>query len=39
MECVDQVIGQMLRTGEIDMAESVTPDDVNAFLDKVAWEI
>jgi hypothetical protein len=27
----------MLRTAEFDMAESVTPDDVNVFLDNAAW--
>jgi hypothetical protein len=30
---VHQVLGQMLRTAEIDMADSVTPDDVDVFLD------
>jgi hypothetical protein len=34
-----QVLGQMLRTAEIDMAESVTPDDVDVFLDNTAWAI
>jgi hypothetical protein len=29
----------MLRTAELDMADSVTPNDVNVFLDKVAWAI
>jgi hypothetical protein len=29
----------MLRTAEIDMANSVTPDDVDVFLDNVAWAI
>ncbi len=29
----------MLRTVEIDMAKSVTPDDVNVFLDNAAWAI
>jgi hypothetical protein len=29
----------MLCTAEIDMAVSVTPDDVDVFLDNVAWEI
>jgi hypothetical protein len=37
LEHVHQVIGQMLRTAEIDMAESATPNDVNVFLDNVAW--
>jgi hypothetical protein len=39
LEHVHQVLGQMLRTAEIDTAESVTPDDVNDFLDNVAWAI
>jgi len=34
-----QVIGQMLRTAEIDMAKSVVPDDVDVFLDNAAWAI
>jgi hypothetical protein len=29
----------MLRTAELDMANSVTPDDVNVFLDNTAWAI
>jgi hypothetical protein len=29
----------MLRTAELDMADSVTPDDINVFLDNVAWTI
>ena len=29
----------MLRTAELDMADSVTPDDVNVFLDNAAWAI
>jgi hypothetical protein len=36
---VHQVLGQMLCTAELDMANSVTPDDVNAFLDNAAWAI
>ncbi len=39
LECVHQVLGQMLCTAEIDMADSVTPDDVNVFLDNAAWAI
>ncbi len=34
-----QVLGQMLHTAEIDMAKSVTPDDVNVLLDNAAWAI
>jgi hypothetical protein len=29
----------MLCRAEIDVAESVTPNDVNAFLDYMAWAI
>jgi hypothetical protein len=29
----------MLCTDELDMAESVTPDDVNVILDNAAWAI
>jgi hypothetical protein len=29
----------MLRTAELDMANSVTPNDVDVFLDNAAWEI
>ncbi len=38
-ERVHQVLGQMLRTAELDMADSVTPDDVDVFLDNAAWAI
>jgi hypothetical protein len=39
LERIHQVLGQMLRTAELYMANSVTPDDVNVFLDNVAWAI
>jgi hypothetical protein len=39
LEHVHQVLGQMLCTAELDMADSVTPDDVNVFLDNTAWAI
>jgi hypothetical protein len=29
----------MLRTAELDMANSVTPNDVDVFLDNAAWAI
>jgi hypothetical protein len=29
----------MLRTAEINMADSVTPDEVDVFLDNAAWAI
>ena len=39
MECVHQVIGQMLHTADIDMPKSVTPNDVDVFLGNAAWVI
>ncbi len=39
MERVHQVLGQMLCTAELDMVDSVTPDDVDVFLDNAAWAI
>jgi hypothetical protein len=39
LERLHQVLGQMLRTSELDMAETITPDDNNVFLDNAAWAI
>jgi hypothetical protein len=39
LERVHQVQGQMLHTAELDMANSVTPDDVDVILDNAAWAI
>jgi hypothetical protein len=39
LERVHQVLGQMLRTLELDMADSVSPDNVDIFLDNAAWAI
>jgi hypothetical protein len=39
LEHVYQVLGQMLCTAELDMADSVTLDDVDVFLDNAAWAI
>jgi hypothetical protein len=39
LERVHQVLGQMLRTAEINMGDLVTPDDINVFLDNAAWAI
>jgi hypothetical protein len=36
LERMHQVLGQMLHTAEIDMADSVTPNDVDVFLDNAA---
>jgi transposase InsO family protein len=38
-ERVHQVLGQMLRTAELDMAHSINPNDVDVFLDNTAWAI
>ncbi len=39
LERVHQVLEQMLCRAETDMADSVTPDDVDVFLDNAAWAI
>jgi hypothetical protein len=39
LERMHQVLGQMLCTTEIFMTDSVTPDDVDVFLDNAAWAI
>jgi hypothetical protein len=39
LERLHQVLAQMLRTSELDKAETITPDDVDVFLDNVAWAI
>jgi hypothetical protein len=36
LERVHQVLGQMLHTAELDTADSVTPNDVDVFLDNTA---
>ncbi|MGL5963100.1 MAG: hypothetical protein ACRCZ2_01680, partial [Fusobacteriaceae bacterium] len=39
LERVHQVLMTMLRTAEIDMAISVAPSDIDAFLTNAAWAI
>jgi hypothetical protein len=39
LEHLHQVLGQMLCTAEIDMAKSVTPDDIDVILHNMAWAI
>jgi hypothetical protein len=34
-----KVLGQMLRTSKLDIVETITPDDVDVFLDNAAWAI
>ncbi len=38
-ERIHQVLGMMMRTSEIDMAESVEPADIGTFIDNAAWAI
>jgi hypothetical protein len=39
LECIHQVLTQMLPTAKLDMAKSATPNDVNVFLDNAVWAI
>jgi hypothetical protein len=39
LEHLHQVLGQMLCTAELELADSVTPNDIDVFLDNVAWAI
>jgi hypothetical protein len=39
LERLHQVLAQMLRTSKLDMAETITPNDINIFLDNAAWAI
>jgi hypothetical protein len=39
LEHLHQVLGQMLCTSELNMAKTITPDDVDVFLDIPAWAI
>ena len=38
-ECVHQVLGTMMRTAELDMADSVYPADIDTFIDNAVWAI
>ncbi len=38
-ERIHQVLGTMMRTSEIDMAESIEPADIDTFIDNEAWVI
>ncbi len=39
LERLHQVLAQMLHTSELDMAKTITPDDVDVFLDNATWAI
>jgi len=36
-ERVHQVLGTMMRTAELDMADSVYPADIDTFIDNAVW--
>ncbi len=38
-ERVHQVLGTMMRTAELDMADSVHPADIDSFIDNAVWAI
>jgi hypothetical protein len=38
-ERVHQVLGTMMRTSELDMADSIEPADIDVFIDNAAWAI
>jgi hypothetical protein len=39
LESLHHVLGKMLCTSELDMAKTITPDEINVFLDNAAWTI
>ncbi len=39
LECIHQVLAQVLHTAELDRAKSVTPNDIDVFLDNAALAI
>ena len=39
LERIHGVLGNMLRTSELDMAESVKASDIDVFLSDAAWAI
>jgi hypothetical protein len=38
-EHAHQVLGTIIRTSELDMADSVEPADIDTFIDNAAWAI
>ncbi len=39
LECIHGVLGNMLRTSELNMAESVKASDINVFLSDTIWAV
>jgi hypothetical protein len=39
LECIHGVLGNMLRTSELDMAELVKASDIDVFLSDAAWAV
>ncbi len=39
LERIHAVLGNMLRTSELDMADRLKPSDIDVFLSDVAWAV
>ncbi len=39
LESIHAVLGDMLRTSELDVAEMVKPSDIDIFLSDAAWAV
>ncbi len=39
LECIHAVLGNMLRTSELDMAKPVKASDIDVFLSDAAWAV
>ncbi len=39
LECIHAVLGNMFRTSELNMAETVKPSDIDVFSSDAAWAI
>ncbi len=39
LEHIHAIIGNMLRTSKLDMAETVKPSDIDVFLSDAAWAV
>jgi hypothetical protein len=39
LECLHQALAQILQTSKLNMAKTITPDDIDVFLGNMAWAI
>jgi hypothetical protein len=39
LECIHAVLGNMLRTSELNMAKTVKPSDIDVFIPDAAWAV